>query len=173
MYMCNKCENYHSKLFGDHNSFNSNININEIFTGNCKEIEHNNKLKYYCKNHNILCCEACITKIKEKGYGQHTECDICLLDNIKDEKKKLAENIKILEELSSKVENSINELKKIIENINDNKEELKLKISKIFTQIRSAINQREDELLLEVDKKFNKIYYNEEIIKQSENFQIK
>ena len=83
--------------------------------------------------------------------------------------KKLAENIKILEELSSKIENSINELKKIIENINDNKEELKLKISKKFTQIRNIINQREDELLLEVDNKFNKLYFDEDFINKNKN----
>ena len=53
----------------------------------------------------------------------------------------------ILEGLSNKIENSIKELNKIIENVNENKEELKLKISKIFTQIRNTINQGEDELL--------------------------
>ena len=52
--------------------------------------------------------------------------------------------------------------------MNKNKEELKLKIQDIFTQIRNILNNREDELLLEVDKKFNQIYYKEEIIKQSE-----
>ena len=57
--------------------------------------------------------------------------------------------------------------------MNQNKEELKLKIQNIFTKLRNILNNREDELLLEVDKKFNKIYYKEEIIKQSENFQIK
>ena len=45
---------------------------------------------------------------------------------------------------------------------------LKLKIQDIFTQIRNILNNREDELLLEVDKKFNQIYYKQEIIKQSE-----
>ena len=53
--------------------------------------------------------------------------------------------------------------------MNENKEELKLKIQNIFTKIRNILNNREDELLLEVDKKFNKLYCNEEIIKQSEN----
>ena len=123
MYMCNKCENYHSKLFGDHNSFNSNININEIFTGNCKEIEHNNKLKYYCKNHNILCCEACITKIKGKGNGQHTDCDICFIENIKDDKKKkLKENLKLLKDLSKVFSQSYEELKTIGDKMNTQKE---------------------------------------------------
>ena len=50
-----------------------------------------------------------------------------------------------------------------------NKEELKLKIQNIFTKIRNILNNREEELLLEVDKKFNKLYYNEDIIKQSES----
>ena len=58
---------------------------------------------------------------------------------------------------------------KILENVNKNKEELKLKIQNIFTKIRNILNNREDELLLEVDKQYNKLYCNEKIIKQSEN----
>ena len=48
------------------------------------------------------------------------------------------------------------------------KEELKLKIQKIFTNIRNAINEREDELLLDIDKNFNQYYFNEELFKKSE-----
>ena len=62
-------------------------------------------------------------------------------------KNNLTKNMTILEGLSNKIENSIKELNKIIENVNENKEELKLKISKIFTQIKNTINQGEDELL--------------------------
>ena len=172
MYMCNKCENYHSKLFGDHNSFNSNININEIFTGNCKEIEHNNKLKYYCKNHNILCCEACITKIKGKGNGQHTDCDICFIENIKDDKKKkLKENLKLLKDLSKVFSQSYEELKTIGDKMNTQKENLIKTIQNIFTKIRNALNNREDEILDEVNKKFNELYFNENILKESQKME--
>jgi len=38
----------------------------------------------------------------------------------------------------------------------------------VFTNIRNAINNREDELLLELDKQFEKIYFNEEILKENE-----
>ena len=31
IYMCNKCESLHSKLFPNHKTFNSEKNINEIF----------------------------------------------------------------------------------------------------------------------------------------------
>ena len=169
-YMCNKCENLHNDLFEDHHKMDLKENISEFFTGICKEPGHKTELEFYCKNHNKLCCACCISKIKEKDYGQHSECEVYSLEKIKDEKKnKLAENIKILEDLSAKIENSINELKKTTEKINENKEELKLKISKIFTQIRSAINQREDELLLEVDKQYNKLFIDEEFIKKNKN----
>ena len=47
--------------------------------------------------------------------------------------------------------------------VNENKEELKEKIQKLFTKLRNVINDREDELLLEVDKKFNELYFNEDI----------
>ena len=41
-------------------------------------------------------------------------------------------------------------------------------IQKIFTKLRNAINDREDELLNEVDSTFNKLYFNDKIIKDSE-----
>ena len=66
-YWCNKCQNYHSEMFDGHKT----ININEkngIFINKCKEENHPCKLEFYCKDHNILCCLGCISKIKEKGY---------------------------------------------------------------------------------------------------------
>ena len=64
VYMCNKCENFHSELHQDHILTNLDKDINETFTGLCKEKEHPNKLKYFCNNHNQLCCAACISKYK-------------------------------------------------------------------------------------------------------------
>ena len=46
---------------------------------------------------------------------------------------------------------------------------MKTNIQKIFTKLRTALNNREDKLLLEVDTKFNEIYCNEDIIKESKN----
>ena len=64
----------------------------------------------------------------------------------------------------------MNELKKIIDKVNANKQELKLKISKIFTQIRNIINQREDELLLKVDNIFKNRYVDDDFINKNKNF---
>ena len=77
----------------------------------------------------------------------------------------LKENINILANLSNTFEQSINELKKITVKINDKKEELKKKIQKIFTSIRSKLNEREDQLLLEVDNQFNNLFVKEELIR--------
>ena len=87
----------------------------------------------------------------------------------------MEENIKNLKDFSDKIDNTINELKKIFQTINESKEELKMKIAKIFTKIRNAINEREDQILLEVDDFFDKLYFKEELIKKSEKlpFQIK
>ena len=41
---------------------------------------------------------------------------------------------------------------------------MKLNIQNTFTKIRNALNNREDELLLEVDKKFNELYCDEKIL---------
>ena len=87
IYLCNKCKNLHSELFETHNLYNLDKDINEIFTGYCKEKEHNSKLRYFCKNHNQLCCAVCTSKIKDEGFGQHQDCDVCLIKEIKDAKK--------------------------------------------------------------------------------------
>ena len=93
VYMCNKCESFHSKLCKNHHWFNLEKNISEIFTGFCIEGNHMGKLEYFCKNHNILCCGFCITKIKGKEKGQHKDCDVCFIEEIKEEKKnKFSEN---------------------------------------------------------------------------------
>ena len=101
--------------------------------------------------------------------GKHHDCEVCNIEDIKDEKiNKLKENMKCLEQLSNSFGESINKLKEIFNKINENKEELKLKIQKIFTKIRNEINNREDELLLEIDNQFDKEFFKEEIIKESE-----
>ena len=170
IFICNKCEVLHSKLFSSHITTILAKNNQEIFTGFCMEEKHNIELEYFCKTHNQLCCAACLCKLKKNENGKHKVCDVCFIEDIKDEKKnKIKENIKYLKELSNKLQNSINNLKQFVEKINENKEELKLKIQKIFTQIRNALNNREDELLLEVDKTFDNIYFKEEIIKVGEN----
>ncbi len=169
LYMCNKCEKMHSSLFPMHQAFDIKDDIKNIFTGICKENNHTNKLEYFCKTHNILCCVQCIASIKDEENGEHKDCSICRIEKIKDEKKnKLKENINCLEELSKKLEESINELKKLFIKINEDKEELKLKIQNIFTKIRNTLNNREDLLLLEVDNKFNEFYGDENIIKEGE-----
>ena len=173
LYLCNKCTNYHLELLDTHHNCTLDKNHQDIFTGLCKEKNHKNKLEFYCKSHNTLCCAACLSKIKEKGNGEHFECDVCCIETIKEEKKnKLNENIKKLEEFSRTIKDSINKLKEIFETINKNKEELKIKISKIFTKIRDAINEREDKLLLEVDNIYEKTYFKEELIKEGEKIPI-
>jgi len=165
IYMCNKCEKIHSELFQNHTKINVDKDIKDIFTGFCKEENHLEKLNYFCKTHNKLCCSSCIVKVKRKGNGQHTDCEVCNIEDIKDEKKsKLKENIKFLEDLSKNLQQIINELKEIFEKICENKESLKLQIQKIFTKLRNSLNEREDELLLEVDKQIDNIYFDEKII---------
>ena len=166
--ICNKCKSYHLGLLENHHLYNIDNN-KDIFIDICKEKNHSKQLEFYCKNHNKLCCGLCITKIESKGYGQHNNCDIYIIEDIKEEKKnKLNENIKYLEDLSNNLDNSIKELKTLVNKINENKEELKTKIQNIFTKIRTTLNEREDELLLEVDNKYNNIFCNEDIIKESE-----
>ena len=171
IYMCYKCEKFHSELFKNHHQkkCNESKGIEDIFIGLCTEENHLVDLQYFCKTHNILCCAKCITKIKSKENGQHINCDIFLIENIKNEKKlKLKQNIIFVHNLSINIEQIINDIKKISEKVTEKKEELKTSISKIFTKLRNALNNREDVLLLEVDKKYSELYYDEELMKKYE-----
>ena len=74
-------------------------------------------------------------------------------------------------ELEEKIEELINQLKNIFnifKTISVNKDSLKLKISKIFTNIRNNINEREDELLSEVENIYDKTYFKEDLIRKGE-----
>ena len=70
--------------------------------------------------------------------------------------------------MSNTLQETIDNLKIIFEKIIKDKEELKLNVQNIFTKLRSELNNREDELLSEIDKKFNEIYCDETILRQSE-----
>jgi len=45
-----------------------------------------------------------------------------------------------------------------------------MNIQNLFTKIRNTLNDKEDELLLKIDKKYNKLSINEEIIKEIDKF---
>ena len=47
-----------------------------------------NKLEYFCKKHNKLCCAACLCIINRKGNGIHKDCKVCFIEKIKKRKKK-------------------------------------------------------------------------------------
>ena len=88
IYMCNKCEKYHSYIFPGHKLLNLDKDNSEINSGFCQvENHHQIELDFYCKNHNVLCCGLCISKIKIEKYGMHSDCNICHIKDISDEKK--------------------------------------------------------------------------------------
>ena len=167
VYMCNKCENYHSKLCEHHHTFN----IKEFycdFTGFCKIENHSNKLSFYCKTHNQLCCAACLCVINNNIYGQHKYCNVFEIKDIKGEKEiSLKKNIKFLEDISLDLRSKIKKLDILFEQINLEKEKLKIKVINIFTQIRNEINKREDEILADIDMKFNNLIFNDKIVNES------
>ena len=170
IYMCNKCERLHSELFPNHSKIEiSNKDTQDLMLDICQEKNHGNELNYFCKNHNKLCCIFCISKIKNKEIGQHSNCDICFFEEIEEEKKKkLEENLKILEELSQNIKQQIIDSKKSMDKINEDKESIKKDIQQIFTKLRNELNNREDKLMEEVDKKFNDTFMDDNILKQAE-----
>ena len=167
IYMCSKCEQFHSKLLSAHQTMNLDKEDGEIFTGICKEPNHGNKLEFFCKNHNTLCCVSCTSKIGKKGLGLHKDCDVCFLEDIKEEKKeKFKSNTKYLEEISNTLKESIDNLIKTNEKIAKDREEIHLKIEKTFSKIRSKVNNREEEILAEVNGLFDKMYIDEKNLKK-------
>ena len=171
--MCKDCDNFHSNLFSEHHLFNlqQKENIEEIFTCLCKEQNHNVELEFYCKTHNQLCCAKCITSIKEKGNGEHKECDICFIEDYEEEKKnKLNENIKNLEDILLILEKSIADFKQIVLKITESKEEALKEVQKMFTSLRNTINAKEDELLAEIEKRYKYTFLNDDNITYIEKF---
>lgn len=73
-----------------------------------------------------------------------------------------------MERLSTNLEPSIKELKAFLEEINKSKEILKREVHNIFTKIRTELNNREDKLLLDIDEKFEKLFFNEGFVKKCE-----
>ena len=89
IYLCNKCENLHSGLCKNHHIFPLEKDIDELFTGYCKEKNHPNILNYFCKDHNDLCCANCVAKIKTRENGKHFDCNVCDINDICDEKRRI------------------------------------------------------------------------------------
>ena len=168
-YMCNNCESFHSKLFPKHQVFNSDEDLNKIFTGFCKEKGHPIKLEFFCKTHNQLCCGICIAKIRKEEIGKHKDCDVCTIEDIKEEKKnKIEENIKCLNDILNKLQKSMEEIKLTIEKMDKNKKEVITQIQNVFTEIRKELKNREDELLKEVDIIFNNKKFDDKVLENSE-----
>ena len=101
--MYNKCEKQYLEICNNHRKYKfDNNNPKKIFIGYCLEKNHLDELKYFWKQHNILCCANCITKIKDEENDQHSNCDICSIKDIEKEKHyKLKENIQKLDNLSN------------------------------------------------------------------------
>ena len=59
--------------------------------------------------------------------------------------------------MSETLQNSIDNLKIIFEKTIKNKEELNIKIKNTFSKIRTALNNKEEEILMEVNNLFNNI----------------
>ena len=159
---------------------NQNINYlnnkesNETNYDICYEQNHQQKLEYFCRTHNKLCCRACVTKIKGLGNGQHSECDICFVKDITDERKNILEqNIIYLKNNRTSFDSLINKLKQAYKEISDKKEKSKIRIQKFFTKIRNEINKREDQLLLIVEQVYENYFFNKNFSKDIDKIENK
>ena len=166
-YFCGKCLTFHFDLFENHKLTDIDKTIDESFFDICAN--HKIHFEFFCKNHNQLCCSSCICKIKNELYGQHTDCDVYPLNEIKEEKRiQLEKNINILEDLSKNIDNLIKKFKISIDKINANKDEIKMRIQGIFSIIKKMLNEKEEKLLNEVDKKYDKILIKDDVLENAE-----
>ena len=74
--------------------------------------------------------------------------------------------------MNKSIESKINQLKTFYNEMTKDKEELVKEIQKIFTKLRNILNEREDKLLLDVAIIYDKIYFKEEFVKESEKLPI-
>ena len=167
IYLCNKCSKIHSEWFQTHVVQNLNKEKEEIFNNYCQEKCHSNILEFFCKTHNVLCCSSCISKINNEKYGQHLNCDVCSIEEIKEDKKReLNNNIEKLENLLENLEETLSQMDELNQKANKDKEELKMEVQRIFTVIRNEVNKREDKILSEIDEIFEENFFKEEFIKE-------
>lgn len=125
-----------------------------------------NKIKF-CKKHN----KVYYIKSEEEKDDNHIECETCLIKNIEEEKRNILKgNIKDLEYLLKSSEYMSNKFQKIVDEINEKKEDVKLQIQKVFTKLRNTLNDREDQLILEVDQTFENLYLNKDIINENRKY---
>ena len=145
----------------------SKNDIKDLSKINVKDIK-------FCKSHNIVYYDKAKEKEEEQQDDIHIYCEICPISNIEEEKRnKLKENITSMELLKFNVQGNIDKFNKILDIINENKESLKIKIQKIFTKLRSTLNDREEELLSEVDTTYDDLFFNEDLIKECEKLSTK
>ena len=164
IFMCHQCLVHHNSLFYNHYLIDLTEDNKNIYMEICQEDNHFNKLELFCKTHNKLCCSSCIEK-----NSKHNKCEICKIEDIKEVKKNnLENNLKILEDLSININDSIDKFKDYYDRMEELKEELKSKILKIFTNIRNKLNEREDEILTELDTLSLNIYPSEKLLKEYE-----
>jgi hypothetical protein len=169
-YLCEICSETHNTCDRQHELYSIDKVDNLSFTGNCKEHNHPNKLEYFCKDDNKLCCAACLCKIKDKGDGQHTECNACFIKDIKEEKMRiLIDNINILKDIYNNLKKKYKEVKKINEKAKPKKEEIKQKIIDIFENFQKLLEKRKIELLNEVNNLYDKFFFSDDFINNYKN----
>jgi hypothetical protein len=81
----------------------------------------------------------------------------------------LRENIQTLENLSGSIKTSIDQLEELVESISEDRKKLISTIQNTFTKIRNIINEREDELILEVETLFTDKFISDDYFRKIKN----
>lgn len=126
----------------------------------------------YCSKCDIYMCKKCQIFHSELFTSKHSSSifeeskfsnlnesnELPCLDDLQ-----LNEDIKYLKNYSNKLKDINDKLNLELEKINKIKEDSIIKTQKYFTQLRNELNKIEDEILLEIDKQYEKVPLNEKI----------
>ena len=130
----------------------------EIHQKKCSLKKHEEiKAISYCTICEKFMCEFCQQFHSDFFDSKH---NLFLINSNNFESIKFSENNhnnnKYLKDFYDKLTKKNNELKNVVNIINKNKEETEIKIQRIFTKIRDALNQKEDEAISEIEKRYIK-----------------
>ncbi|CAG2186788.1 unnamed protein product [Mytilus edulis] len=155
-FLCGACQNYHkvAKLLNSHQT----ISIVEymklptfIKNVNIKCADHENIFEFYCKTHDNLCCKQCL-------ITSHNDCnEITLIEDLLSmsalQKTSALDDIEqILKCLSTNIHTAIDDRKRNLYEIQQQKDNLLGKIKEKRREINNLLDQLEKSLLQELSE---------------------
>ena len=155
---CKKCERYfcveceaavHDSYFSNHAPYVIRDFNTDFFLDRCED-HASYPLDFFCRDHFCLCCSLC----KDRD-GRHNGCNVVPLADLSTEEilrhiTKASDNLK--EKLGKLAKLSLDDLKSRADEFNHKISEVKETVAKTFSELRCVLNERESELMQEIER---------------------